>query len=361
MSDFEFEIIKRSKKSKARLGKLKTPHGEIQTPIFMPVGTQATVKGITPVQLLAENVEIILSNTYHLALRPGVDLIKDFGGLHDFMGWQGPILTDSGGYQVFSLAKQRRISNQGVTFQSHIDGSKHLFTPESVLDLQFGFNSDILMPLDICSPYPCSEKQISADMSLTHQWARQAKNHWEKNHQNRWLFGIVQGGMYKHKREESAKALIDIDFPGYALGGLSVGEPPDLLAEMMAFGADLLPESKPRYAMGVGLPENLEWAISHGIDMFDCVLPTRLARHGQIFMTIDGIAQRKNITRAEYSTDLTPLDSCCQCYTCKHFSKAYLRHLFMAKELLAHTLLSIHNIRFLMDLVQKIRDDIKGE
>ncbi|MEK9658255.1 MAG: tRNA guanosine(34) transglycosylase Tgt [bacterium] len=358
MADFEFEIIKRSKTSKARLGRIKTPHGDIQTPIFMPVGTQATVKGITPVQLLDENVEIILSNTYHLALRPGVDLIKDFGGLHDFMGWQQPILTDSGGYQVFSLAKQRRIREEGVTFQSHLDGSSHLFTPESVVDLQFGFNSDILMPLDICSPYPCSEDKIVKDMTLTHRWAAQAKTHWEKGHQGRWLFGIVQGGMYKQQREVSAKALQEIDFPGYALGGLSVGEPPELLAEMMAFGAGLLPDNKPRYAMGVGLPENLEWAIDHGIDMFDCVLPTRLARHGQIFMKIHGIAERRNITRAEYSQDKDPLDASCDCYTCRHFSRAYLRHLFMAKELLAHTLLSIHNIRFLMDVVQQIRENI---
>eukprot|EP01047_Picozoa_sp_COSAG01_P021178 COSAG01_NODE_1222_length_11150_cov_2.405755_4_plen_359_part_00 len=358
MSEFSFKIIKKAKQGKARRGVLSTPHGDIETPVFMPVGTQATVKGLTPAQLLDEEVSILLSNTYHLSLRPGVELIRDFGGLHDFMNWQKPILTDSGGFQVFSLAKQRKISDSGVRFQSHLDGSTHHFTPESVIDLQFAFNSDILMPLDICSPYPCSEAQIKADMKRTHAWAAQAKSHWEREHQGRWLFGIVQGGMYRAQREASAKALQAIDFPGYALGGISVGEPPDLLADMLSFGADLLPEHKPKYAMGIGLPENLAWAIDHGIDMFDCVLPTRLARHGQVFFRRDGQPERRNITRAEYATDKRPIDETCPCYTCKHFSRAYLRHLFMAKELLAHTLLSIHNIRFLMDFVKSIRDKI---
>ena len=355
MTDFIFEIVSKSKKNKARRGRLHTPHGVVETPVFMPVGTQATVKGLTPQHLNELSTSILLANTYHLALRPGIELIKTFGGLHDFMGWQGPILTDSGGYQVFSLAQNCHIENEGVTFQSHIDGSRVFFSPESVLDLQFGFNSDIMMPLDVCSPYPCSMEQVSSDMALTHAWAKRAKTYWESRSTGQWLFAIVQGGMYADCRHESARILTEIDFPGYALGGISVGEPPDVLKDMLALGATLLPECKPRYAMGIGLPENLSWAISQGIDMFDCVLPTRLARHGQFFMK-DG--SRRNIANADFVFDKAPLVKECACYTCKHFSRAYLRHVFKAKEMISSTLLSIHNIHFLQQLVKDIRESL---
>ncbi|RAP39113.1 tRNA guanosine(34) transglycosylase Tgt [Candidatus Marinamargulisbacteria bacterium SCGC AAA071-K20] len=351
---FKFEIIKKSSSTKARRGKIHTNHGVIETPVFMPVGTQATVKSLTPDMLVALGAEIILSNTYHLYLRPGEDLIKKFNGLHDFMAWDKPILTDSGGYQVFSLSKLRKITEEGVTFKSHIDGRKHTFTPKSVIDTQLALNSDIMMPLDICSAYPSTEKNIRKELDITHQWEAKAKDYWEKKHNNHWLFAIVQGGMYKHLREKSAKTLIDIDFPGYAIGGLSVGEPTDILEDLIAHTTPLLPENKPRYVMGLGLPENLEFAINQGADMFDCVIPTRLARHGQVFLE----GERKNISRSEFKTDSKPLLDSCTCYTCKHFSRAYLRHLYQAKELLSCSLLSIHNTHYLVNLVRNIRHAI---
>lgn len=352
---FKFEIIKTDPNSKARAGILHTPHGPIETPVFMPVGTQATVKSITPKQLRDDtHASIVLSNTYHLALRPGKDIIEKCGGLHQFMNWPHPILTDSGGYQVFSLSGRRKITADGVEFQSHIDGSPHKFTPKSVIDLQCSFNSDIMMPLDICSPYPCSDEQLKHDLAITHRWEKEARDYWETKHQNRWLFAIVQGGMNKRLREESAAYLSSLDFPGYALGGLSVGEPLELLEEMISFSSDLLPQSKPKYVMGLGLPENLDFAIKQGIDMFDCVIPTRLARHGQVFIG----KKRVNIKRQEFKTDLTPIDSQCKCYTCLHFSRAYIRHLFTAKETLGATLMSIHNIYTLIHQVSTIRSSI---
>jgi queuine tRNA-ribosyltransferase len=351
---FKFEILQKSTTTKARRGKLHTNHGVIETPVFMPVGTQATVKALTPDMLVELGAEIILSNTYHLYLRPGQDLIKSFNGLHDFMAWNKPILTDSGGYQVFSLSNLRKITNDGVTFKSHIDGSKHTFTPKSVIDIQLALNSDIMMPLDICSDFPNTEQTIRKELAITHRWEATAKDYWEKHHKNHWLFAIVQGGMYKHLREESAKALIDIDFPGYAIGGLSVGEPREMLEDLIKFTAPLLPENKPRYVMGLGLPENLEFAIDQGVDMFDCVIPTRLARHGQVFLK----NERKNITRSEFKTDHKPIDDTCTCYTCKNFSRAYLRHLFQAKELLGYSLLTIHNTHYLVNFVKNIRSSI---
>jgi len=351
---FKFEILAEDPTSQARAGVLHTPHGPIETPVFMPVGTQATVKGLTPEMLHSMNASIILSNTYHLSLRPGADLIESFGGLHDFMGWNKPILTDSGGYQVFSLSGQRKINSEGVTFRSHIDGSAHVFTPKRVIDLQSSFNSDIMMPLDICSPYPCDEKTLRDDLAITHQWEKEAKAYWETKHDGRWLFAIVQGGMNKNLRKESAEVLSELDFPGYALGGLSVGEPTPLLEEMIAYSAPLLPKSKPRYVMGLGLPENLDFAIKSGVDMFDCVLPTRLARHGQVFIG----KKRINIKRQEFKSDKTPIDPNCSCYTCNNFSKAYIRHLFISKEILASTLMSIHNVHTLIHFVKQLRDSI---
>ena len=270
------------------------------------------------------------------------------------MNWKKPILTDSGGYQVFSLSKMRRIQEEGVLFQSHIDGSKCLFTPESVVDLQIGFQSDIMMPLDICSPYPCSKEDASKDLDYTLNWASRAKTHWEKQDTQSLLFGIQQGGVYPDLREKSAKKLIELDFPGYAIGGVSVGEPETIMNRLTDWGCCLLPENKPRYLMGVGLPNNLEYAIHKGIDMFDCVIPTRLARHGQFFLG----KERHNIRNQIYSKDLTPLDPNCQCYSCLNFSRAYIRHLFMSKEILAMTLMSMHNIYALINLVKTIRNDI---
>ncbi|MGE4170448.1 MAG: tRNA guanosine(34) transglycosylase Tgt [Candidatus Margulisiibacteriota bacterium] len=352
-----FEVLKTSTKTKARAGILHTNHGPIHTPVFMPVGTQATVKSLTPDMLAELGADVILSNTYHLSLRPGADLIESMGGLHPFMNWHKPILTDSGGFQVFSLKNIRKIKEDGVEFQSHLDGSKQFFSPERVVDLQLQFNSDILMPLDICSPHPATEAQIEEAMNITLDWERRAKAHWQDRATGQLLFGLIQGGMYPHFRTESTKKTVEIDFPGYAIGGLSVGEPRELMEAMIAHTAPLLPDNKPRYLMGVGLPENLEFAIAHGIDMFDCVIPTRLARHSQVF-TRNG---KLNIKNTVYRTDPTPLDPGCQCYTCRHYSKAYLRHLVIAKEILAHILLSYHNVYYLVNFVKQIREDILNE
>ncbi len=354
MHTHQFEIIKKSNTSKARRGILHTPHGNIQTPTFMPVGTAATVKSLTPQHIHDTNSQIILANTYHLSLRPGIDIIKTHGGLHNFMQWKGPILTDSGGYQVFSLSQNRKIDTKGVTFQSHIDGSKQRFTPKSVIDLQLGFNSDIMMVLDICTAYNTSKSQTHEDMLLTHQWAKEAHSYWQNKKVPNWLFAIVQGGFYKELREQSADYLTQLNFPGYAIGGLSVGEPIEMLHDYIQFCAPLLPESKPKYVMGIGLPENLEWAISCGIDMFDCVIPTRIARHGQFFLE----HERLSIKKAIFTTDTSPLDPTCDCYTCSNFTRSYIRHLFISKEILASTLLTIHNIHYLNTLVSTIRNNI---
>ena len=351
---YTFDIIKQSSKSKARIGKIHTPHGTIETPCFMPVGTQATVKALTPEMLHETNSQIILANTYHLALRPGPDLIQSFGGLHKFMNWNKPILTDSGGYQVFSLSDNRKITDDGVTFQSHIDGSKQTFTPKSVIDLQLAFNSDIMMVLDICTAYNTSKKQTAKEMQITHKWETEAKEYWQEKNVSNWLFGIIQGGFYKDLRQESAETLSKLDLPGYAIGGLSVGEPIDELHDYISYCSPLLPENKPKYVMGIGLPENIEHAIHAGIDMFDCVLPTRLARHGQVFIN----NKRVNIKKAEFKEDHKPIDPNCNCYTCEHYSRAYCRHLFIAKEMLASTLLSIHNISTLNNYVEKIKKEI---
>ena len=351
-----FKVLTESKKSKARIGQLETAHGIIETPVFMPVGTQATVKGV-PVDYLHQlETQIILGNVYHLNLRPTSERIATLGGLHSFMNWNKPILTDSGGYQVFSLQNQRTIEHDGVTFRSHLDGSKHKLTPKRVIDIQRNLGSDIMMPLDICTPYPSTQQQVESDMEITHRWEHQAFDYWQENTNNQLLFGLVQGGVFKESRQKSVEALIQRPFSGFSIGGLSVGEPLDDLANITDYTANLLPQDKPRYLMGVGLPENFEAAIRSGIDMFDCVAPTRLARHGNFF-TKDG---RKNIRNSKFQDDLAPLDESSTCPISKHYSRAYIRHLFVANEILGVTLMSLHNIAFVFDLISDIKRRIKA-
>jgi queuine tRNA-ribosyltransferase len=318
----------------------------------MPVGTQATVKSLTPDDLRTIGASIILGNTYHLYLRPGSELIARLGGLHRFMAWDGSILTDSGGFQVYSLAERRRIDEQGVTFRSHLDGSTHLFTPERVTAIQEELGSDIAMVLDECTPYPSTEGEARLSFERTMRWARRSRHALTRLDQIQ--FGIVQGGMYAHLRRESAAQLVDLDFPGYAIGGLSVGEPKPLFYEMMALSASALPATKPRYVMGVGAPEDLFEAVGHGIDMFDCVLQTRLGRNGAL-LTRSG---RLNIRNARFRDDPNPIDPWCDCTTCQTFSLAYLHHLFRCEELLAYRLASLHNLRWTVKLVEEMRKTI---
>ncbi|NLW22732.1 MAG: tRNA guanosine(34) transglycosylase Tgt [Tissierellia bacterium] len=352
----EFKVVKESKESSARLGELKTPHGIVETPVFMPVGTRATVKAMTPEEVRDLGAQIILSNTYHLYLRPGHKLIEEAGGLHKFMNWNGPILTDSGGYQVFSLGDLRKITEEGVEFRSHIDGSKHFISPEKSIEIQNALGADIIMAFDECTPYPVSYEYAKRSMERTSRWAKRCKdyhNNWEKQA----LFGIVQGGMYRDLREQSAKDIIDIGFPGYAIGGLSVGEPRDLMCQVLDYTVPLLPEDKPRYLMGVGTPDYLFEAVIRGIDMADCVEPTRIARNGTV-MTSQG---RINIRNAKYTKDFSPLDPECDCYTCKNYSRAYIRHLFNVKEILAARLATTHNLYFILKLMENIREAIKED
>ncbi len=330
---------------------------EIETPVFMPVGTLATVKALTPLMLETIGAKIILCNSYHLYLRPGTDVLKKFGSLHRFMNWNGGILTDSGGFQVFSLKSLRTMENDGVVFNSHIDGSRHMLTPEKVIDIQNTIGSDIKMVLDDCVSYQEERESVEHALERTLSWARRSKEYFEERESRGSLFGILQGGMYKELRERCALELLNIDFDGYALGGLSVGEENKLMYEIVHHTTDFLPEHKPRYLMGVGTPADLRNCILRGIDMFDCVMPTRNARNGMLF-TMNGAI---NIKRQEYSLDTKPIEEDCLCYTCKNFSRAYLRHLFKSKEILASTLNSIHNIHFYFRYVEKIRDEIKKE
>ncbi len=347
-----YEPIKTCKQSGARLGRLHTPHGVIDTPVFMPVGTQATVKSMSPEELKRIHAPIILSNTYHLYLRPGHELIREAGGLHRFMGFDGSILTDSGGFQVFSLTGLRKITEEGVAFQSHLDGSRHFFSPEVSMQVQQALGSDIAMAFDICSPYPRSLEDARSDMERTHRWAQRCKQSHTRPDQA--LFGIVQGGMHRELRIESAKTLAEMDFPGYGIGGLSVGEPKPLMYEMLEALMPYMPADKPRYLMGVGSPDCLVEGALRGVDMFDCVLPTRTARTGTL-MTSHG---KMNILNARYARDFEPVDDECDCYLCQNFSRAYLRHLFKAEEILAARLASWHNLRFLTSLMEKIRQAI---
>lgn len=345
----KFEIIKESKKSQARLGKLSTYHGIIDTPVFMPVGTQATVKAMTPRELDDLGIQIILSNSYHLYLRPGYNLILQAGGLHKFMGWKGAILTDSGGFQIFSLGKLNKISNEGVFFHSHIDGSKHFINPEKAMQIQMALGADIAMAFDECAPYPSGKYQVEIAAQRTIQWAKRCK---EAHHSaSQSLFGIIQGGAFKDLRIENANKLVEFDFPGYAIGGLSVGEPKSLMYEILDCTVPCLPNNKPRYLMGVGAPQSILEGITRGVDMFDCVLPTRNARNGSLLTSSGNLS----ITNAKYKDDFTPLDNKCRCYTCQNFTRAYLRHLYMSNEILASILGTIHNLYFMSSLMRNIR------
>ncbi|MBT8342705.1 MAG: tRNA guanosine(34) transglycosylase Tgt [Desulfatitalea sp.] len=352
-----FDIHSTCAATAARTGILNTAHGPVQTPIFMPVGTQATVKAVSPEELTAVGARIILGNTYHLYLRPGTDVIGRFGGLHDFMRWHGPILTDSGGFQVFSLAELSKISEEGYAFQSHIDGgARHLLTPEGAVEVQLALNSDIMMCLDQCIAYPADHRQAAEASDLTTRWARRCKARWtaEADCPNA-LFGIVQGGMYKDLRARSAEEIVAAGFSGYAVGGLSVGEPKALMMEMAAHTLPLLPREAPRYIMGVGTPADLVEMIALGADMFDCVMPTRNARNGQLF-TSRGIV---NISNARHRGDTDPIDPNCACYTCRRYSRAYVRHLYQAREILAHRLTTIHNLHYYLDLMRRARTAIE--
>jgi queuine tRNA-ribosyltransferase len=348
---FEYEIL--AKEGRARTGIFHTPHGDLQTPVFAPVGTQATVKTLTPVHLEELGASLVLSNTYHLYLRPGDELVAAMGGLHNFMQWPKPMLTDSGGFQVFSLAQMRKIDDDGVTFKSHIDGSTHRFTPEKSIAIQENLGADIIMAFDECSdPNDRAYSQIAMDR--THRWAERSLDAKTRNDQA--LFGILQGGVDPELRAVSAAFIASLPFPGIAIGGLSVGESKDEMHAMLDVVTPLLPENKPRYLMGVGTPEDLINGVLRGIDIFDCVLPTRLARHHAAFSS-EG---RLNMMNASFARDPRPLDESCDCYTCRTFTRAYLRHLIMAKELLAGTLISIHNLRALIRLIEEIRSHISA-
>jgi len=356
-----FRLIVKDKKTKARLGKLTTAHGLIDTPCFMPVGTQGTVKGISPAQLEEAGAQIVLSNAYHLFLRPGIEIIKKAGGLHKFMNWQQPILTDSGGYQVFSLALLRKLSDEGVEFQSHIDGFRHFITPEEVIRIQADLGSDIIMPLDECVHYPCSRDQAEVAMERTVEWAKRSRAvvscQLSVVREKQMLFGIIQGATYDDLRKECAARITEIGFDGYAVGGVSVGEPKNLMYNTLEFIADFLPQERARYCMGVGLPEDIIEAVAEGIDMFDCVVPTRYGRNGTAFTS----AGKFIIRNAAFAQDLSALDDKCGCYTCKNFSRAYLRHLFNTEEMLGPQLVSLHNIHFYLGLMRDIREAISKD
>ncbi len=357
MSAIKYELIHECKQSGARRGRIYTPHGIIETPIFMPVGTQATVKSLTPEELKEEvKASIILSNTYHLYLRPGNKLIKKAGGLHSFMNWDRAILTDSGGFQVFSLGDLRKISEKGVEFKSHLDGSKHFLSPEKAIEIENDLGADIIMAFDECVEYPATYEYTKNSMERTTRWAIRCKNA-HKNTENQALFGIVQGGMYKDLREKSANDLVKLDLPGYAVGGLSVGEPKELMCDILDFTTKLLPKQKPRYLMGVGTPDYLLEAVIRGIDMCDCVLPTRIARNGTA-MTSKGKLVIRNKT---FEEDFSVLDDECDCYTCRNYTRAYIRHLLKAKEILGVRLLSIHNLRFLTKLMERVKIEIEND
>ena len=351
-SPVTFELLHVCKQSGARLGVVHTPHGDIPTPIYMPVGTQATVKAMTSREMEEIGAKILLSNTYHLHLRPGEDIVREAGGLHQFMDWHHPILTDSGGFQVFSLAGLRKITEEGAAFCSHLDGSKRFISPETSMDIQQALGSDIAMAFDVCSPYPCDHKTAEEAMHRTHRWAERCKKHHTRSDQA--LFGIVQGAFYEDLRIESAKALADMDFPGYGIGGLSVGEPKPVMYEMLEKIEPFMPKNKPRYLMGVGTPDCFVEGILRGIDMFDCVLATRIARNGTCF-TKNG---RLVVRNAQYARDFTPIDPGCDCYACQHHTRAYVRHLLKADEITGGRLTSIHNLRFLIHMMEEIRQAI---
>ena len=355
MKDFYLEIKHIDKNSGARYGILHTPHGNVEVPAFMPVGTLATVKGLSPEELKDMGAGTILSNTYHLSIRPGADLVAKAGGLHKFMNYDGPILTDSGGFQVFSLGELRKITEEGVHFKNHLNGDKLFFSPEVSIDIQEKLGADIIMSFDECMPYPVSYEYAKNSMERTLRWAKRGKDAHKREDQA--LFGIVQGGEFTDLREECAKKLVEMDFPGYSIGGTSIGEPKDVCFKMVADAVRYLPQDKPRYLMGVGSLDYLLEGAALGVDMFDCVLPTRLARHGAL-MTHRG---RVNIRDAKYKEDFSPLDPECDCYCCKNYTKAYLRHLYVCDEIFGKRLLSIHNVRFLISVMEGARKAIQED
>ncbi|MCJ7508676.1 MAG: tRNA guanosine(34) transglycosylase Tgt [candidate division Zixibacteria bacterium] len=354
MHSFDFKLEAKDRASEARAGVINTPHGQIHTPVFMPVGTCASVKTLCSEELEDLGAQIILGNTFHLYLRPGVEVIAEAGGLHKFMSWHKNILTDSGGYQVFSLNSLNKISEDGVVFQSYLDGSTHNFTPEKIIEIQMALGSDIIMPLDVCAPYPCSREYAKQSSDLTLKWAKRSKDKlvsFEKDKVIPALFGIIQGSTYSDLRSESAKKTVELEFDGYAIGGLSVGEPKSSMWEIVEVVSNHLPSDKPHYLMGVGTPLDLVEAVSRGMDMFDCVLPTRNAINGTVF-TSKGKIILKN---AKYQKDFSPLDETCQCLTCKNYSRAYLRHLFMSEEISGLRLATIHSLHFYINLMKEIR------
>ena len=353
--DFHFELKKNDPGSNARLGRVSTRHGEFLTPAFMPVGTQATIKGLSPRELKEVGTEVIASNTYHLYLRPGEKVVEKLGGIHRFMGWSGPILTDSGGFQVFSLAALRKINEEGVEFQSHIDGSRHFISPEKSIEIQETLGSDIMMCFDECVPYPASYDYTLNSVEMTNRWAKRCKS--AKSSEDSALFGIIQGGMFEDLREKSAESILDIGFDGYAIGGLSVGETKTMMYEMIMRALPLLPKDSPRYLMGVGTPEDLVKYTELGVDMFDCVMPTRNARNGMLF-TSNGKIVIKN---ARYIDDDSSIDENCRCYTCRNFSKGYLRHLLIANEILSPVLNTIHNLTYYFTLIEEMRRAIEED
>lgn len=350
--EFKFEVTAVDPDTHGRNGRFYTPHGIIETPIFAPVGTQATVKAIRPSDLTELGATLVLSNTYHLYLRPGDELIKELGGLHNFMQWNGPILTDSGGFQVFSLSETRKIDSDGVTFQSHHDGSRHRFTPESSIAIQENLGADIIMAFDECPP-PDEYDYVKRSLTRTHPWLERSLA--AQTRADQALFGIVQGGIFPDLREASGRFVTDLNLPGYAIGGLAVGETKPQMHAMLDVLQPILPQNKPRYLMGVGAPEDLVNGVMRGVDIFDCVLPTRLARHGSAFV----LGGRLNLRNAQFSRDPNPIDVDCNCYTCRHFSRAYLRHLVKANEILGHMLLSMHNLQFLIKLMQQMREVVR--
>lgn len=351
-----YEAIKTCKQTGARLGKVHTPHGSFDTPMFMPVGTLATVKTMSPEELIEMNAQIILSNTYHLWLRPGEDIVKEAGGLHKFMNWDRPILTDSGGFQVFSLSKIRDIKEEGVHFRHHLSGEKLFFSPEKAMQVQNDLGPDIMMVLDECPPYPASHDYMKKSVERTTRWAERSLAAHQRQH-DQGLFGIIQGGEYQDLRKQSAADLVSLDFPGYAIGGLSVGEPKEMMNQVLDWTTPLMPDNKPRYLMGVGSPDSLIDGAIRGIDMFDCVLPTRIARNGTC-MTSKG---RLVVRNAKYARDFSPIDENCSCHTCRNYTRAYVRHLINTNEMLGFRLTTYHNLHFLLELMEQVRNAIKED
>ncbi len=348
---FEFTVVAEDRATGARAGVLVTPHGEIETPVFMPVGTQATVKTLAPFELREIGARIILANAYHLYLRPGADVIREAGGLHRFMGWDGAILTDSGGFQIWSISRLNRILEEGLEFQSHLDGSRHFMSPESNVQLQRDIGADIMMALDECVAYPAERSYAERSSELTLRWAKRARDEWALEPRRQALFGIVQGATYEDLRRRSAGAIAEMDFPGHAIGGLAVGEPKSAMREMVAAVVSELPPEKPRYFMGQGFPEDIIGSVAQGVDMFDCVMPTRNARKGSVF-TSRGKVVVKN---AAHARDFEPLDDSCSCYACREFSRGYLRHLFNSEETLAGRLATVHNLTFYVSMMRDMR------